>query len=303
MPMRKEADLACWIARLALLFAVFLSSVGCRQGSGDPLEKIRELHARGRYEASLEDLRGLMDADPSDPELNFLLAKTLMEIGEPSLAIWPLRKVMDSPAHAFEAGMMLAEATLYSRTPGDAIGAADVALGVDPDSVEALAIRAHALIKVDRYADARTDVEKAFALDPENASILVPRVLVLLEFGRIDEADAALAAGGDIPALTEDASEVTQSKLCLANAAFAVEGGDRKSAEVLYGDCLDAYPTSSLVVLEAADFYDQIEQQERATELLEKTFEDTRATHFGYALTRRIRRLTDEDRPILPHSS
>jgi hypothetical protein len=68
----------------------------------------------------------------------------------------------------------------------------------------------------------------------------------------------------------------------------------------MYADCLGAYPTHQLVVLHAVDFYDAIGQQERATVLLRRTFEETRATHFGYALARRVRQLGDEERLIPP---
>jgi predicted Zn-dependent protease len=90
--------------------------------------------------------------------------------------------------------------------------------------------------------------------------------------------------------------EEIQAKLCLTNAAFAVANGDDKSAEVIYADCLGAYPARQLVVLHAVNFYDTIDQQERATALLRRTFEETRATNFGYALARRMRRLGDEER-------
>ncbi len=63
----------------------------------------------------------------------------------------------------------------------------------------------------------------------------------------------------------------------------------------MFADCLDAYPTDPLVVLQAVDFYDAIDQQERATALLRRTFEETRAPHFGYALSRRVRRLGYEE--------
>ncbi len=68
----------------------------------------------------------------------------------------------------------------------------------------------------------------------------------------------------------------------------------------MYGDCLDAYPTDHLVVLQAVDFYDAIGQQERAMTLLRQTFEETRSTHFGYELSRRVRRLDDEKQSIPP---
>ena len=67
----------------------------------------------------------------------------------------------------------------------------------------------------------------------------------------------------------------------------------------MYGDCLGAYPTDHLVVLQAVDFYDAIGQQERATARLRRAFEETRSTHYGYALSRRVRRLGDEEQPAV----
>jgi tetratricopeptide (TPR) repeat protein len=291
------------IARRAFLLGLFcgtlIAGTGCTQLSGDPLDEVRGLHARNRYEESLEDLRALMDEDPSDLEVNFLLGKTLMHIGEPSMAIWPLRKAVESSEYAFDASMLLARATLDSRTPEDSIASVDIALAVDPDNVEALALRAHANLESARYAEALADVERAVELDSENPAILIPHVLVLLEFERVDEAEAALDAGKRMAETTEEqVGEEIQAKLCLTNAAFAVANGDNKSAEVMYADCLDAYPTHQLVVLHAVDFYDAIDQQERATALLRRTFEETGATQFGYALARRVKRLRDEERLI-----
>ena len=286
---------------LALLCGALVAGTGCPQSSGDSLDKIRRLHARNQYEESLEGLQALMDEDPTNLEVNYLFGKTLMHIGELSLAIWPLRRAVESPEYAFEAGMLLARATLDSRTPEDAIGAIDIALAAEPDNVEALALRAHANLKASRHADALADVARAVELDSDNPAVLVPRVLVLLEFERIDEAEAVLNAGKHMAEPAEEPlGEEIQAKLCLTNAAFAVANGDHKSAEVLYADCLDAYPAHQLVVLHAVDFYDAIGQQERATVLLRRTFEETRATHFGYALARRVRQLVDEERLIPP---
>jgi predicted Zn-dependent protease len=283
---------------------VVAAGTGCPQSFGNRLDRVRELHAQDRYEASLEILRTLMDEDPTDPEVNYLFAKTLMEIGELSLAIWPLQRAVEFPEYAFAANMLLAQATLDSQTPEDAIAAVDVALTIAPDDVEALALRAHARLKAGRYADALADVERAVQLDSDNPAILIPRVLALLEFDRVDEAEAALAgsehsaeAGG------EQASEETQARLCLANAAFAFDDGDQKSAEVIYADCLDAYPNEPLVVLHGVDFYDAIGEPERATALLRRTFEETRATEFGYALLQRVMRSSDAERRVPPDAA
>jgi len=299
--MKSALELARRTFPFGLLCGALVVGTACPQGAGDRLDEIRGLHARNRYEESLEGLRALMDEDPTDPEVNYLFAKTLMQIGEPSLAIWPLQRVVEFPDYAFEAGMMIAWATLDSRTPQDAVDAVTVALAAEPDNVEALALRAHANLKAGHYADALTDIERAFELDPDNPAILVPRVLALLEFNRIDEAESALDASKQVVEFGEEpVLEKTHARLCLTNAGFALDNGDQKSAEVLFADCLDAYPTDPLVVLTVVDFYDSTDEQERATDLLRQTFEDTRSTEFGHALLQRARRLGNEERHNSP---
>ena len=301
--MNAATEFARRVFPLALLCGALAAGTGCPQRPDDPLDRIRGLHARNRYEASLEELRTLMDENPTDPAVNYLFGKALMHTGEFSLAIWPLRRAVESPEYAFDAGMLLAQATLDSRTPENAIGAVDIALAAEPDSAEAHALRAHANLKAARHADALADIERAVELDPDNLAILVPRVLVLLEFERVDEAEAALDAGNLSAETTEEQpGEEIEARLCLTNAAFASENGDHKSAEVMYADCLDAYPAQSRVVLQVVDFYDAIGQPERATALLRRTFEETRATHFGYALSRRLRKRGDAARSIPPSS-
>jgi predicted Zn-dependent protease len=304
VPMKSAFEWGRRTFTMGLLCGALVFGTACPQGSDDRLDEIRELHARNRYEDSLEGLRALMDVDPTDPEVNYLLAKALMQIGEPSLAIWPLQRVVELPDYAFDAGMMLGWATLDSRTPQDAVDAVDAALVARPDDIEALALRARANLKAGHYEDALTDIERAFELDPDNPAIFVPRVLALLEFDRVDEAESALDAS--VPVMESGevlVPEKTQARLCLANAGFALENGDRKSAEVLFSDCLDAYPTDLRVVLAAVDFYDSTGEQERATDLLRQGFEDTQSKEFGHALLQRVRRLGDEERRNSPPTS
>jgi len=292
--MHTAAEFSRRVFPMGLLCGTVIAGTGCPQSSGDPLDEIRGLLVRDRYEESLEGLRTLMDQDPTNPEVNYLLGKVLIHTGELSLAIWPLRRAVESPEYAFDAGMLLARATIGSRTPEDAIGAVDIALAVEPRNVEALALRARANLKAARPADALADIERAVELDPDHLAILVPRVLALLEFERVDDAEAALDAGKHTLEITENQEgEDIQARLCLTNAAFAVERGDRKSAEVMYADCLDAYSTDPLVVFQAVDFYDAIGEPERAAALLRRTFEETRSANFGYVLVRRVRQLGD----------
>jgi len=112
--MNTAVEFTRWAFLLGLLCGVLAAGTGCPQLSGDPLDKIRGLQAQNRYEESLEGLRALMDEDPTDPEVNYLFGKTLVHVGELSLAIWPLRRAVEFSEYAFDAGMLLAQ---ISRLP------------------------------------------------------------------------------------------------------------------------------------------------------------------------------------------
>ena len=84
----KSADqFTRWVLLLALFCGALVVGIGCPQGSDDLLERVRGLHARNQHAEALEDLRALMDEDPTDFEVNYLFGKSLMHTGEPSLAI------------------------------------------------------------------------------------------------------------------------------------------------------------------------------------------------------------------------
>jgi hypothetical protein len=102
----------------ALLLFMFVGLAGCEPP--DPLAGIREQHAAGDFEGSLEPLRKLLAERPEDAELHYLHGRTLSLLGQPSLAQWSLRKAMDDPEWLAEAGQQLAADALrvgdYART-------------------------------------------------------------------------------------------------------------------------------------------------------------------------------------------
>jgi predicted Zn-dependent protease len=137
-------------------------------------------------------------------------------------------------------------------------------------------------------------------IDPDHPAIAVPRVLALLEFRRVDEAEAALAALDDAAptdgfrADAQRRTEQLRARLCVANAALVFEANDPSSAEVLYRDCVDAYPSDPLVVLAVVDFYAAVERAEHGLELLRRAFRDSRSKALGWQLTQRARRRADD---------
>jgi Flp pilus assembly protein TadD len=78
----------------------------------DPLEEIRELQQAGRFAATVEPLRTLLDEDPASAEGQLLLGLALLRTGEAGMAVWPLRRAAETPEHAVEASLLLAQAML-----------------------------------------------------------------------------------------------------------------------------------------------------------------------------------------------
>lgn len=264
---------------------LLLCIVSC--GQEDPLAAIRELHARGRFAESLGPLRDLVDERPDDPELNRLYGVALVGTGQPSLAIWPLREAADDPERAVDAGLLLAVAYLQSGNADGAIAAAGQVLLREPDHVDALVLRAQAQLAARNEEGALADSERALALNPEHFEARVLRAGGLIGVGRLAEAEEALRTAAEDLSDPGLATPQRVASLCLARATFAKERGDLKRAEEGYEDCLEKFPADVAVAFAVAEFYDEVEQHERATEVLRAALEEaprnfvlrTRAAH------------------------
>ena len=274
---------------LLTLFAIAIS--GCST-SADSLAEIRELQGNQQFAESIAPLRVMLDENPDQPEVSFLLGKALMRTGDSSSAIWPLRRAMKSADYVVEAGLMLGRAELKSRTPRDVLDAVNLVLAVEPENVEALTIRAQGYLKGSRKEEALADLERAIELDPGNLEALVPHVVALIGLERIEEAEQALAHAKEVIATSERVvREKLRGRLCVANGMFVFEKGEVDRATTLYEECLEAYPEDRLVVLEAVTHFDRLKQPERATEILREAYAKSSTPHFGSALARRMGRL------------
>jgi tetratricopeptide (TPR) repeat protein len=281
---------------LILLCSLVAASTGCPSQPEDRLAEIRELHQSGQFAQSLKPLRALLDEDPGQPEANYLLGVALLRTREAGLAVWPLRKAAESPDYAVDAGLMLTRALLRGRTIEDTLNAANRVLAIEPDNTTALELRVQAYLKGSRPAEALEDIDRVLEFDPENLAVLVPRVLALIGLERIDEAGEALeTARHQLETTEREVGQETQAKLCIATGLFAFEKGEVERGEAQYQECLEQFPTDQLAVSEAAAFYDRIGQRERATEVMQRAFEESRDPFFRRALAQRMRQLGKED--------
>ncbi len=241
--LRSSAQGARGRGSLLLLLGALLPVLLAGCGPGDPLEEIRELHAAGRFEESLEPLRNLLATRSDDPELHYLYGLALSLSGKPGLALWPLREAMESPDWLVPAGLQLAAGALQTGAPDRAIEAATRVLEAEPEHTGALVLRALARVHSRRdYEGALADAERALEIDPDDPEALIPRVVALLALERVEQAGAAL---DEIERRfrEEEPGPQRTATYCAARASFAKEKGDAEAADRLYGECLERSST------------------------------------------------------------
>jgi len=286
-------------SRNYLMISVALLGLACGQAE-DPLVEIRKLHEEGRYEATINQLRILVDQDPSRAETQFLLGSALLFSGNGGLALWPLRAAAQAPEYAIEARMLLVQSMLESRTAPDAIPVIGEILEREPGNIAALVLRIQAYQATGRNEDALVDIEQVLELEPNNGAVMVPRVTALIATEQIDEAEKAIEDARErINDAEVDPSFVAM--LCVASGLFAHEKGDSEVAEAQYEECLEQFPLNPFVVQEAANFYGMTGRQEQAIEILEKALEQSGSSAFRMALAERMRMMgeTEEQERLL----
>jgi len=305
-PMRTEARSEAMRIRrrsgrsaVALALLLVLASVLACTPS-DPLETAREQIASGRAGEAVESLRGLLSTRRDDPELLLLYGTALLQIGEPTLATWPLRRAMDHPDYTVAAGKQLASGEYRSGNHAATVETLDRVLEVAPDDIEALSLRATALAAGrQRYEESLRDTDRVLELDPDNLAILKPRVVALLGLERIDEAGELLEQLQEVDPITGLGPDPTS---CAGQALFLEATDEEDAAEARFFECLDAYPRSALLVRQALQFLDERGKYEASLEVLHDALEalpGARAYRTGIAARLRLLGRSDEALELL----
>jgi len=249
-----------------LLLSILLAAAGCDDGPS--VEDARDLQAQGRFEASIEPLRLLLDEDPDDPEVYYLYGVALNRTTSSPVAVWALTKAAEDPEWTVRALLELATGHMQISNWDEVISAANRVLEVEPDNMAALGLRGMAHLNEEESADlALEDFEHMLDLAPDDAGAQVSRAAALLRLGEVEAAEEALA---EIVAVTADANAPgAQSMLCTTGAVLLWEKEEIEAATERFEACLVEFPRDGLLLDQAMSFFDAQENRERATALLE----------------------------------
>ncbi|MEZ4292084.1 MAG: tetratricopeptide repeat protein [Myxococcota bacterium] len=299
----------------ALLVAFVLGGMSFACAEQPTLEEARSLQDAGRYGESIPVLEALVERGDPAPEVLYRYGLALSHQNLPSRAIWALTEAMQDEEWKLDAALTLARDEFRTHNHEGAIAAASVVLEIEPENEEALLLRAESRARTRNRQDYEAAVEDArllLELNPDERRALVPLATALLALERADEAGEVLeqiaTAFG-----TEGPSTADAPRFCLARATFAQEKSETERAETLYRECLDAFPTNTMVVQKAMEFFARQGRHDEATAIIEKAYEadpKSRDLRIGLALRQQqsgdlegaeatLRAGTEDERPLV----
>ncbi|MCA9510806.1 MAG: tetratricopeptide repeat protein, partial [Myxococcales bacterium] len=229
------------------------TSLACGGDLESRLAEIRTLQEAGKFEESIEPLRGLVTTNASNPEVNFRLGLALVQTGRRSLAIWPLNKAAEAEQYALPAGILLATTLLGTEDYAEAVRAADRVLAIDPDNKPALYSRAQGNLSSAKPEDALVDADHLLELDAKDLRAISLKTGALIDLERFDDAEQLQIALRDMAQEQSDPSLAAGS--CAALVFFYAKTERDDEALAVQRDCLERFPSNPEVRSHASEFF------------------------------------------------
>ena len=296
---------------VALLLGVLLGGapLGCGEKEAESLsiDQIKSLQAAGRWQRSVDALRVKIDEGERSPETLLLYGTGLSRVGLHSQALWPLREAAKDPELFTRATLQLASGNYVTGNHDLAIEQLSALLEKDPEHLPALKMRCFSRLHTRRdYEGALEDAERAIDLEPESKEMLAPRIVALLGLKDIETAREAIEEFAEQEIVPEDEDSETpvgiRALACVGRAKFYQEDKKIDEAAAQFGECAEAFPSQTIVVHEAMEFFQERGDYVKFDEILRAAYEAAPEDRsFRIALARRQQLLgnTEEARKIL----
>ena len=245
-------------------------AVGCAQSVEDTLEEARALHEVGAHEEAEALFREILEANPHDAEARYLLGLTLLQLGRPGEALYPLEVASRSEEFGHQANLLISSMLLQQNNYEDAIERAERVLAEDPENENALVTRAHAALSIGKGEIALDSADRLIALNPEARGFQVVRADALARADRIDEAEALYNQLID----EQYGEPIERGMICVKLADFYRERrNDSERSVAAMHECVGKYLDLSQVAAAAVKSFDDIERPEEALIVLRRAVE------------------------------
>lgn len=255
---------------VVLLSLPLLAALAC--DSGPSIEDVRAMQAEGRFAASLEPLRALLETEPDDPEVHFLYGTALNRTTSSPIAVWSLRKAAEDPEWSARANLELAASSMQNADFDAAIDYATLVLEEEPDSVVGRSLRGMGHLNQGRAEQALVDFDHVLEVAPNDESARAARAAALLSLDRVDEAVEAIAMIDAVPE-GRTPRPTTQALVCVTRATLEAERGNTEAAAEGFDACLAEQPLDPTVIERSIAFFDEVGRRERGTQILEAVLE------------------------------
>ena len=255
---------------LRIGLGIFLIFLGTACQPAAPVEEANAASESGDGTRGLAILAEAVEANPTDPGLQFEYGKLLIREGKPSRAVWPLFRSGKAPEYRVAANLLVAQTLMESQDYRNAIRILNKLLDEEPNLESALKLRATARVKGHEETLAVEDLDRILELRPHDFDILQEKLEAFLRMNDEAAAAAQLQEMGEILSTGEDIPEEFHSRFCALDAVFTSERGLLEEAKERFADCLAEYPGSMLLAGRAVQFYDKINDYPAATAVLEK---------------------------------
>lgn len=237
-------------------------------------QEAEQLLEEGRYRDGLDRMRDAVEARPDDASIQLRYGRTLLAVGQSSLAVWPLSRAIRDPDHLLPAGLLLARAQLLGGSALDAAKTATRVLEAHPESEDALLIRIDAYLAESLEKRALEDLDRLDELTSNPTTAALLRLDALLGLGREEEAAELLTELTTLAESMRDDDPASAARLCTATATFTWERGRTDEAEERFEACLEEHGTGfAILANKAIEFFDATGERERATAIHLARFE------------------------------
>lgn len=186
------------------LFALIASGAlaACSSGSGNPVQDAVAAIEQQDYRSARIHLMTALRENSADPKVNYLYAKTLIELGDGVTAQAALKKLADKAEYAERVVPLMARTYIFTGEPEKALELASAPAGQFAGQL--YAIKTLALIGLDRAAEAGATLEEGLSAVPNSAELNWIKGNRDLEIGNID---AALQSAKRALAIDPDSAE------------------------------------------------------------------------------------------------